>query len=125
MNFPLRCSVYDDIIDDHNAGNAEWENGPSHKFLRVFLKAPEILAKEIYQWATDNLLLGTMATIYELHAGEDKDTGILYLLSSIKRISVTVLFLFSKQSSHRWMTYRKFGADTFYDEMVKEAYLIL
>ena len=61
-----------------SVGNAEWESGPLDKFLRVFLKAPDILAKEIYQWATDNLLLGTMATIYELYAGEDKDTGAAY-----------------------------------------------
>lgn len=56
-------------------GTAEWANGPSNKILRIFLEVPEILAKEIYQWATENLLLGSMATLYELYAGEDRDTG--------------------------------------------------
>ncbi len=38
------------------------------------LKAPEVLANEIYAWATDNDLLGTVSTIYELHSGEDHTT---------------------------------------------------
>jgi hypothetical protein len=33
------------------------------------------LANEIYTWASQNLLLGTVATVYELHAGEDRSTG--------------------------------------------------
>ena len=38
------------------------------------LKAPEVLANEIYSWATENDLVGSVSTIYELHSGEDQNT---------------------------------------------------
>lgn len=57
------------------SGNAEWESGPRGKILRIILKAPQVLANEIYAWASQNLLLGTVATVFELHAGEDRSTG--------------------------------------------------
>lgn len=34
-----------------------------------------MIANEIYAWASENMLLETVATVYELYAGEDKDTG--------------------------------------------------
>jgi ESCRT-II complex subunit len=67
-------------------GNAEWENGPSHKILRIILKAPEVLANEIYAWASLNVLIGSVATIYELYAGEDKDTGRRQLIFATKNL---------------------------------------
>lgn len=67
-------------------GNAEWENGPSHKILRIILKAPEVLANEIYAWASFNVLIGSVATIYELYAGEDKDTGRRQLIFATKNL---------------------------------------
>ena len=89
-------------------GNAEWENGPSHKILRIILKAPEVLANEIYAWASDNVLIGSVATIYELYAGEDKDTGLehfLYLLEETSDLTSTSMIknrLYSGRNSDKF-----------------------
>jgi hypothetical protein len=39
--------------------------------LQIILKAPEVVASDIYKWATENDLLGSVSTVYELYAGED------------------------------------------------------
>jgi ESCRT-II complex subunit VPS25 len=57
------------------AGNAEWEDG-LRTSLRIMWKSPNVLAAEIYAWASTAEILGTVFTIYELHSGEDnQDSG--------------------------------------------------
>lgn len=50
-------------------GNAEWEN-ETHSRLRIFWKSIPSLAQELYDWAIGQGL-GTVYTIYELHASDD------------------------------------------------------
>lgn len=57
-------------------GNAEWQDTTSKGALRVMWKSPQTLAGEVYAWACRTDILGTVFTIYELHAGDDNhDSG--------------------------------------------------
>lgn len=56
-------------------GNAEWEDG-NHTSLRIIWKTPEALAGEVYHWALQQEVAGTVFTLYELHSGEEnQDSG--------------------------------------------------
>eukprot|EP01032_Pedospumella_encystans_P015358 gene15358-17572_t len=57
------------------SGNAEWEDH-NHTSLRIIWKTPEALAGEVYQWALQQEVAGTVFTLYELHSGEEnQDSG--------------------------------------------------
>lgn len=52
-------------------GHAEWEDGLQHTRLRIILKSPQSLAADVYNWAETTGSIGTVFTIYELHASEE------------------------------------------------------
>lgn len=55
------------------------------------LKSPEVLASEIYAWASKNEILGTVYTIYELHSGEENlDSGTIWTSCMMDFIAVQV-----------------------------------
>ena len=61
------------------SGNAEWEENHTKACLRIIWKKPETLAGEIYNWACNSEILGTVFTVYELHSGEENlDSGSFY-----------------------------------------------
>ena len=76
---------YFDII-----GNAEWDDS-SQRALVVIFKAPTVIAEDIYRWANDNALIGSVSTVYELYAGEDTSTG--KLLKCGGSLQFAVIFL--------------------------------
>ena len=81
------AAVVDHMI---KIGCADWEDA-GQKVLQILLKAPEVLANEIYQWATENGLLGSVSTIYELHSGEDTTTSFYGTDVSLIRKALGVL----------------------------------
>jgi ESCRT-II complex subunit VPS25 len=63
------------LFDIVTKGNAEWEDS-NQTSLRIIWKTPESLAGEVYNWAVKQDLMGTVFTIFELHAGEEhQDSG--------------------------------------------------
>jgi hypothetical protein len=64
-----KVTYYFDVL-----GNAEWDDS-SQRALVVIFKSPAVIAEDIYRWASDNALIGSVSTVYELHAGEDTSTG--------------------------------------------------
>ena len=63
-------------------GNAEWEDH-NHTSLRIIWKTPEALAGEVYQWALQQEVAGTVFTLYELHSGEEnQDSGSYFVLTA-------------------------------------------
>ena len=56
-------------------GNAEWDDD-AHTRVRLIQKSTETLAGEIYTWMQSKGLMGSVYTVYELHAGEEyRNTG--------------------------------------------------
>lgn len=85
-------------------GNAEWEDS-NHTSLRIIWKTPEALAGEVYQWALQQEVAGTVFTLYELHSGEEnQDSG--RTLCSAHLYAVKLLkqrFLFRYDSRLPWV----------------------
>ena len=59
------------------SGLAEWEDQSANEednsgALLIMFKRSETLASEIYEWATNENLIGNVATIYEMTADEDE-----------------------------------------------------
>jgi ESCRT-II complex subunit VPS25 len=58
-----------------NQGNAEWEDGAKSR-CRIIWKTPEVMAGEIYTWASKNGHLDNIFTIFELVSGDEhQDSG--------------------------------------------------
>lgn len=55
-------------------GNAEWEDS-NETSLRIIWKSPESLAGEVYNWAIQQEVVGTVFTLYELHSGEENQNS--------------------------------------------------
>ena len=53
-------------------GHGKWEDDAKTR-CRIFWKTPKEWAALLYQHARENDMLGTVVTVYELHAGEDDD----------------------------------------------------
>lgn len=53
------------------AGEAEWEDAATRTNLMIFWKTPEALARDIAQWAAQNLTkFDSVVTVAEIHAEE-------------------------------------------------------
>jgi ESCRT-II complex subunit VPS25 len=72
-------------------GNGEWEDR-SNASLRLIWRTPEALAAEVYTWGCNVDIIGTVFTVYEIHAGEDyQDSGFYGVDPVLLRRALTVL----------------------------------
>lgn len=53
------------------SGHGEWEDPDIKTRCRILWRKPEELASDIYDWAEANGYINSIATLYELHSGED------------------------------------------------------
>lgn len=53
------------------SGHGEWEDPDLRTRCRILWRKPEQLASDIYDWADANGYINSIATLYELHSGED------------------------------------------------------
>eukprot|EP00594_Rhizosolenia_setigera_P018649 CAMPEP_0178958148 /NCGR_PEP_ID=MMETSP0789-20121207/11417_1 /TAXON_ID=3005 /ORGANISM="Rhizosolenia setigera, Strain CCMP 1694" /LENGTH=104 /DNA_ID=CAMNT_0020640693 /DNA_START=210 /DNA_END=524 /DNA_ORIENTATION=- len=55
------------------SGHGEWEDPEDggRTRCRIIWRKPSELASDIYMWAEKNGFIGSIATLYELHSGED------------------------------------------------------
>lgn len=89
LNLEGRQAVIDHLISE---GLAEWEDPKVKLRAMIFFKSLDDWAAAIYNFASENLMIGDIFTLYELRCGEDqKDASFYEMNEATFRRAVKVL----------------------------------
>ena len=75
LNLTGRQAVVDFLVSQ---GLAEWEDPKVKLRAMIFFKSLDDWAAKIYDYASENLMIGDIFTLYELRCGEDQEGAPFY-----------------------------------------------
>lgn len=73
VDLPGRRVIAEYLIKQNNG---EWEDEKTKTRLLVYVTSIESIANEIYSWARENLRIGVISTLYEIHGGDDASANL-------------------------------------------------